>query len=141
ARSGYGDPASPSPDGGIGFFPLYPLLIRAIATVTGQTESNAGLAAIGILLSVAFFATSIPLFARLASETLPVRDARFAAILFLVFPFAFFYTAAYTEALFVLEVLTAIHFARRGQWWLAAVAGLAASATRLVGLAIIGGVL
>jgi hypothetical protein len=141
ARFGYGDLASPSPDGGIGFFPLYPMMMRAVATVTGQQNSNAGLAVIGIAISVACFAASIPLFVRLAGDSLPLTDARFATVLFLVFPFAFFYTAAYTEASFVLEVLTAIHFARRGRWRLAALAGTAASATRLVGLAVPAGVL
>ncbi len=141
ARFGYGDPASPSPDGGIGFFPLYPLLMRAIATVTGQTDSNAGLAVIGIVVSIICFAASLPLLVRLAGDSLPINDARFAVSLFLVFPFAFFYTAAYTEALFVLEVLAAIYFARQKRWWMAALMGLFASATRLVGLSVIGGVL
>lgn len=140
ARFGYGDPASPSPDGGIGFFPLYPLLIRIVATLTGQTGSDSGLAIIAILLSATFFLASIPLFVELARETLNLDDARFAILLWLVFPFAFFYTAAYTEALFLLQVLAAIHFARRGQWWLAALVAMTASATRLVGLAVIGGV-
>ena len=55
-------------------------------------------------------------------------------------PFAFFYTAAYTESLFVLEVIAAIWFARKEQWWKAAIVAALASATRLVGLAVIGGV-
>jgi hypothetical protein len=140
ARYGYGDPVSPSPDGGIGFFPLYPLLIRAVAVVTGQTDSNGGLAVIGIALSTIMFLASIAVVARLAAEILPYDDARFAIMLFAVAPFAFFYTAAYTESLFVLEVLGAIWYARRGQWWRAAFVAAAASATRLVGLSVIGGV-
>jgi hypothetical protein len=70
---------------------------------------------------------------------LPAVDARFAVLLFAIAPFAFFYTAAYTEALFALEVISAIWFARRGKWWHAALVAAAASATRLVGLAVIGG--
>jgi hypothetical protein len=140
ARYGYGDPVSPSPDGGIGFFPLYPLLMRAVAVVTGQTDSNGGLAVIGIALSMIMFLASIAVFARLAAEFLPYDDARFAIMLFALAPFAFFYTAAYTESLFVLEVLGAIWYARRGQWWRAAIVAAAASATRLVGLSVIGGV-
>ena len=141
ARYGYGDLASPSPDGGIGFFPLYPLLMRAVAIPTGQTDSNGGLAVIGIAISTICFLGSIALFARLASEILPVDDARFAVVLFAVAPFAFFYTAVYTESLFVLEVLGAIWFGRRGEWWKAGLVAAFASATRLVGLSVIGGVL
>ena len=141
ARYGYGDPVSPSPDGGIGFFPLYPLLMRAVALVTGQTDSNAGLAVIGIALSVIMFLASVAVLARLAGEILPHDDARYAVMLFAVAPFAFFYTAAYTESLFVLEVLGAIWFARREQWWRAALVAAAASSTRLVGLSVIAGVL
>lgn len=141
ARFGYGDSASPSPDGGVGFFPLYPLLMRAIGSITGQSDSNAGLAVIGMLLSIAFFLSSTILFVRLAHETLGLDSARFATALFLFAPFAFFYTAVYTESLFLLEVLAAIWFARREQWWKAAIVAGLASATRLVGLAVIAGVL
>ena len=141
ARFGYGDPASPSPDGGIGFFPLYPLLLRAIGFVTGQSDSNAGLAVIGIGLSNLFFLISVWLFARLATELLPVDLARWAGRLFAVAPFAYFYSAAYTESLFVLEILAALWYARRDQWWRAAIVAAFASATRLVGLAVIGGLL
>jgi hypothetical protein len=141
ARYGYGNPASPSPDGGIGFFPLYPLLMRAIATMTGQSNSNGGLAVIGIVLSTVLFLGSVAILADLAAAILPADDARFAVMLFAAAPFAFFYTAAYTESLFVLEVLGAIWLARREQWGRAAIVAAAASATRLVGLAVIAGVI
>jgi hypothetical protein len=141
ARYGYGDPASPSPDGGIGFFPLYPLLMRAVGAITGQGESSAGLAVIGIVISNACFLAAVWLFARLAAEMLPLDGARWAGRLFALAPFAYFYNAAYTESLFVLEILAAIWFARRDQWWRAALMAALASATRLVGLAVIGGLL
>jgi len=141
ARYGYGDPASPSPDGGIGFFPLYPLLMRVVALLTGQSDSNGGLAVVGIVISNACFFASVWLFARLASQMLPVEAARWAGRLFVVAPFAYFYNAAYTESLFVLEVLGTVWFVRREQWWRAALVAALASATRLVGLAVIGGVL
>ena len=141
ARYGYGDPARPSPDGGIGFFPLYPLLMRAIGTVTGQGDSSAGLAVIGIAISNVCFLASVWLFARLATELVPIDEARWAGRLFALAPFAYFYNAAYTESLFVLEILAAVWFARRDQWWRAALMAALASATRLVGLAVIGGLL
>src|SRR6476469_3998685 len=111
AKYGYGDPASPSPDGGIGFFPLYPLMMRAVATLTGQSDSDAGLAVIGIMISIACFLAATALLSKLAAEMLPFDDARFAVLLFASAPFAFFYTAAYTESLFVLDVIAALWFA------------------------------
>jgi hypothetical protein len=141
ARYGYGDPASPSPDGGIGFFPLYPLLMRSIGFVTGQSDSSAGLAVIGIIISNVCFLASVWLFARLATEMLPLDQARWAGRLFALAPFAYFYNAAYTESLFVLEILAAAWFARRDRWWRAALMAALASATRLVGLAVMGGLL
>jgi hypothetical protein len=142
ARFGYGDAASPSPNGGIGFFPLYPLLMRAVGFATGQGDSNAGLAVIGLVISNLCFLAAIWLFARIATEALPaVAQARWAGRLFAVAPFAFFGNAVYTESLFVLELLGAIWFARREQWWKAAIVAAFASATRLVGLAVIGGVI
>jgi len=141
ARFGYGDPASPSPDGGIGFFPLYPMLMRFPAQLLGLGDSNAALAAIGLVIAIVCFFGATVLFARLAAETLELDEARFATALFLLAPFAFFYTTVYTESLFVLEVLGAIWFARRGQWWYAGIVAGLASATRLVGVAVIAGVL
>jgi hypothetical protein len=142
ARFGYGDAESPSPNGGIGFFPLYPLLMRVVGFLTGQGDSNAGLAVIGLVISNLCFLAAVWLFARIATESLPgIEQARWAGRLFALAPFAFFGNAVYTESLFVLEVLGAIWFARRGKWWQAAVVAAFASATRLVGLAVIGGVL
>src|SRR4051812_6393530 len=39
AQLGYGNPASPSPHGGLGFFPLYPLLMRAFVAVSGYDKT------------------------------------------------------------------------------------------------------
>src|SRR3954453_20782699 len=141
ARYGYGDPRSPSPDGGIGFFPLYPELMRWLGKLLGQTDSNAGLAVIGLVVSLACFLAATAVFARIAAETLDLDGARIAMALFLVAPFAFYYTTVYTESLFVLEVVSAIWFSRRKRWWLAAISAGFASATRLVGVAVIAGVL
>jgi hypothetical protein len=115
--------------------------MRAVGAITGQGESSAGLAVIGIVISNACFLAAVWLFARLAAEMLPLDGARWAGRLFALAPFAYFYNAAYTESLFVLEILAAIWFARRDQWWRAALMAALASATRLVGLAVIGGLL
>src|SRR4029078_1546012 len=83
---------------------------------------------------IACFLAATALLAQLASEVLPNDDARFAVLFFASAPFAFFCTAAYTESLFVLEVVAAIWFSRKEQWWRAAIVAALASATPLGGL-------
>jgi Gpi18-like mannosyltransferase len=52
----------------------------------------------------------------------------------LIFPTAFFGSTIYTESLFLATAIGALYFARRGYWESAALLGIAASATRLIGL-------
>jgi hypothetical protein len=51
-----------------------------------------------------------------------------------VFPFAFFYGVVYSEALFLLLTVTAFYGFRTKRWWLGAVAGALACATRVNGI-------
>ncbi len=136
ARLGYGDPESPSHDGGVGFFPLYPLLMRAIVQVVGAepTSPNLALAALGI--SFACFLVAVPLLAGLVADQLGERIARTATLLICISPFAFFFTAAYSESLFLLLAVASLRLGLSGRWrWAAVVAGLA-TGSRLVALAL-----
>jgi Gpi18-like mannosyltransferase len=131
ARLGYGDPDSPSHDGGVGFFPLYPLLMRAVVTVIGAEPSAPNLA-----ISFACFLVAVPLFAGLVADQLGERIARTATLLLCVSPFSFFFTAAYSESLFLLLALASVRLGLSGRWRLAAaIAGLA-TGSRLVALAL-----
>ena len=136
AQHGYGDPASPSADGGVGFFPLYPGLMRGVVWLTTAEPTGAALALAGIGISLVCLLAAAPLFAQLVAEQLGERIARTATLLLCISPFAFFFNTAYSESLFLLLVLTALRLARAGEWrWAAGIAGLA-SGTRLVGLAL-----
>ena len=136
AQLGYGDPASPSPHGGLGFFPLYPLLMRAFVAATGFDKTAGAYAAAGIVISNVCFFAAIALLAKIALEVAGERAALNAVLLFCVAPFGFFFNAAYSESLFLLIVLSALWFGRKGQWWAAGAMAALGSATRLVGLAI-----
>ncbi len=136
ARLGYGDPDSPSHDGGVGFFPLYPLLMRALVTLVGADPTASNLALAALAISFACFLAAAPLFAGLVADQLGERVARTATLLLCLSPFSFFFTAAYSESLFLLLVVVALRLALAGNWrGAAAVAGLA-SGSRLVGLAL-----
>lgn len=110
------------------FFPLYPLLMRAVGAVTGSALVA------GLLISwVAFFAALVMLH-RLTERELGADAARRAVYLLAFFPFGLFFSAVYTEALFLALELGAFWAARRGRWWLAGLLGAAGAATRNTGV-------
>lgn len=125
----------------VAFFPLYPLLIRAMAFLTGAEETNAGYAITAIVAANLCFFIAIPLFAKLAARLTSIEVARTATVLLLVSPFGFFLNAAYTESLFLLLSIAALLFAYDRKWFPASLAIALASATRLFGLALIPAIL
>jgi hypothetical protein len=125
----------------VAFFPLYPLLIRAVAAVTGAEATNAGYAIAAIIAANLAFLAAVPLFARLVARLASVEVARVATTLLLLSPLAFFLNAAYTESLFLLLSIGAFLFAYDRKWLPASIAIALASATRLFGLALIPAIL
>jgi len=110
------------------FFPAYPLIVRGVGRLLGgRTASYSGA---GVLVSlVAFFGALIYLFG-LARDMLDDDHAVAALWLLAAYPFALFYSAYYTESLYLLGVAGAFfHFTRR-QYWIAALWGLLVGLTR-----------
>ena len=136
ARLGYGDPTSPSHDGGVGFFPLYPMLMRGAVAVVGVEPDGPALAFAALAISSVCFLVAVPLFAGLVADQLGERVARTATLLLCVSPFSFFFTAAYSESLFLLLVVVSLRAGLSGRWRLAALVAGLATGSRLVGLAI-----
>jgi hypothetical protein len=84
----------------------------------------------GVIISlVSFFFASIYLF-RLARQTIGDEAAGFAVALLASYPFALFYSAVYTESLFLLCVVGACYHFERDELWQAGVFGLIAGLTR-----------
>lgn len=135
ANVGYG-PANPSPDGGIGFFPLYPLAMRFLAAITPIASTPRGYAIAGLIIANLSYLAACALLPRLALPDVGQAGARNATWLLCLVPFGFFFNAVYAESLFLLLALSAVLLGRHGRWTSAAgIAGLA-GATRLVGLAL-----
>jgi hypothetical protein len=127
ADSGYGDSAPRA-----AFFPLYPLLVRAVGTAFGG--SHAALLAAAFLVSLAAFLAALVLLHRLTELELGRPLARPTLLLLAVFPAALYFGAPYSESLFLLLAVGAFYAARTDRWaWAGACAGLA-SATRSAGL-------
>jgi hypothetical protein len=125
----------------VAFFPLYPLLIRAMAVVTGAEETNAGYATAAIIVANLCFFAAVPVFAKLVARVTSFDVARVATTLLCISPLAFFFSAAYTESLFLLLSIGALSFAYDKKWLPASLAIALASATRLFGLALIPAIL
>jgi hypothetical protein len=112
------------------FFPLYSLLMRWVGALTGSVVVA------GIAISLAAFLVALVMLHRLTERELGPEAARRAVYLIAFFPFALFFSAIYTESLFLALELGALWAGRRGRWWLAGVLGAAGAATRNTGVLI-----
>ncbi len=110
------------------FFPIYPLLIKGLQfllqnySLSGMIISNFSLLASCIFLN------------KLISEKFDASIAQKSILLLLFNPFSFFFSAVYTESLFLLAVTLVFYFGQRKQWLIAAIFSAIAGATRLVGI-------
>jgi Mannosyltransferase (PIG-V) len=110
------------------FFPLYPLAARVAGWVTGSLLLG------GFLVSVVAFLAGLVVVHKLTELELGEAAARRTVYLLAFFPTALFFSAFYTEALFLALTAGAVYLARTGRWGWACALGAAASATRNTGL-------
>ncbi len=111
------------------FFPLFPLLVRAVSFVV----RNAFWAS--ALVNVLATSGALYLFDDYArSEGLGDRGARQATLNLMLYPWAFFLCAPYSEAVTLLLFTAVFFFLRRRRYLLAAVAGGLVAFTRSVGV-------
>jgi hypothetical protein len=116
----------------LAFFPVYPLLMRYVGLALGGGRQNLYLA--GIIISWVAYVFAMLMLYRLGRTYLPRASAERAVVFASVFPFAFFYGVVYSEAVFLLFTVTAFYGFRTKRWWLGAVAGALAGATRVNGI-------
>jgi len=125
----------------VAFFPVYPAVMRFTGALLGARPSGVygsredhayrrTLLLAGWLASLtAFFWALIYLF-RLARDLLDDERAHASVLLLAAYPFALFYSAAYTESLFLLVSVAAVYHLRRDELVAASVWGLLAGLTR-----------
>jgi hypothetical protein len=114
------------------FFPLYPLLVRALATPFGATPGALLVAAYAVALAA--FLGALVLVHRLVTLELGRSLAQPALLLLAVFPAAVFFGAPYSESLFLLLAVGAFYAARTDRWAWAGAAAAGAAATRSAGV-------
>lgn len=115
------------------FFPLYPLLMRLLAPLTGGD-----LYLSGTLISLLCTALSAALLYDLAFMHGGRRTARLSVAYFLLNPMSVFLCCVYTEALFICLTLSVICLIRRGHPYLAALCGMLSALTRMPGVIVAG---
>lgn len=118
------------------FFPLYPGLIAGLHAL------GLSLYAAALVISNAALVVAAGLFYRLAATRVPPAAARQGLVSLLLFPTAFFFSAGYTESLFLALTLAAFLAAARGRlgwagWW-TALASLTRNEGILAGVAVLG---
>lgn len=121
----------------IAFFPAYPIVLRTLGYVAGAFEPGvsrdqrmARALWAGVLFSILAFTWAATYFARLARETIGHDDASAAVALLAAYPFAVFYSAPYTESLFLLGSIAAFYHYRKREWLRAGLWGALVGLTR-----------
>jgi hypothetical protein len=125
---------SPLPGGrsNIAYFPVYPLLMRAVARLFGRQHAIFYISGIGISW-LCFILAMVALY-YLARLDLPRRRAERAVLLTMIFPFSFFYGVAYSESTFLLFVVLAFYGFRTRRWVVGGLCGAIATGTRVPGI-------
>ncbi|MGH2901090.1 MAG: mannosyltransferase family protein [Solirubrobacteraceae bacterium] len=125
ADGGYGDGAREA------FFPLYPLLVRVAGAPLGSSLVG------GALASTALLAVALVLLHRLVALDHGRAVARNAVLVTALFPMSFFFSAVYSESLFLSVSVGAVYAARRERWAWAGALGMLAATTRSAGVLLI----
>ena len=128
ATEGYRYDPSLRPDyqQNIAFFPAFPMSMRYLSVMLGRQPVWTG---VGISLVAFYF--GLTYFLRLERSLLRDEDQAVTAVTLLAFyPFAVFFSAAYTEGLFLVTLLGAVYHFHKDQLWRAALWGMACGLTR-----------
>lgn len=107
------------------FFPAFPTLMAWVSLLFARQVVWSG-----AVVSIVAFAWAMRYFFRLARELMDEDRATVAVALLAVYPFAVFFSAPYTEALFLLTMLGAWWHLRRDERWAGFAWGFVAGLTR-----------
>ena len=132
AHTGYRPGVDPLAAGRTAFFPLYPLGVRGISEL-GVPPIVAGVA-----LSLVAFAAALYGIHRLTTLELGSGEvARLAVLVTALAPMALFFSAVYSESLYLALSVGVFWCARQGRWAWAGALGALASATRSAGVVLV----
>lgn len=115
----------------IGYYPLYPVLIKLLSVVIGNVYVA------GVLISTACVFLLITMLSLWLSDRGYTSKIVPVTLAVLLFPFSFFLAAMFTESLFLFLAVATFVAAERGSWSAAALFTALAVLTRPTGLALI----
>ena len=118
------------------FFPIYPMLMNILSKPFGGSIENPIL--MGLFISNIAFVLAMYFLYKLIKLDFPKEIAILTILLMLVFPTSFYFGAVYSESLFLLLSVLSFYFARKDRWVIASLFGIAASATRIFGMLLLG---
>jgi hypothetical protein len=124
ARDGYREGQA---DGA--FFPAYPIVIRAMSSVTTMAEAGSAL----LVSNLAFVGALVVLYG-LSAREYSIAIARRTVVLLAFFPASFFFLAPYSESLFLLLTVLAFWWIRRSRWGAGSLAAFVAALARSIGI-------
>ena len=111
------------------FLPLFPLVYRLAANLTGEYPLTGA-----ILSSIFFLLALIHLHKMIVELKYYPEDANRAVFYLAAFPTSYFFSLPVTESLFLLLSVSSFRSARNDSWWMAGTFGGLAAATRVAGL-------
>ncbi len=135
AKYGYADPNISNSEGQVpwAFFPLFPMLIRAFYLLTDQDILIIGT----IINSIAFISALYMAFRYI----ILTRENVYKAVLFVIFMtfgiYSFYFTALYTEAIFLFLLVSSLYHLKKRNYLITGVFGALLSATRNTGVLLI----
>jgi len=110
------------------FFPLYPLLIRALNPIFSNELIT------GLIISNISFLIGLWVLTKYL-KLISTDFNQFQLILtILVFPTSFFFGAVYTEGLFFLLFVLTLYFLKKQRYWLTGLFAILSSMTRFIGV-------
>lgn len=112
-----------------GWYPLYPLLIKLFSFMSYELAAF-------LISNICSFLIIVLLYV-LVKEEFNNRIAHRTIFYLLLFPTAYFFTAMYTESLFLFLLLVMFLAARKEKWYLVGVTGFLLSLTRMQGVFLI----
>jgi Gpi18-like mannosyltransferase len=122
---------NPEKQSNVAFFPLYPILVKAIASLTSLNVPISGLLLSNLCLILALFFVY-----KISNIYLNKRGCEKVLILMLVFPTSFFYSCFYTESLYLLTTAACFYFFLNKKYFWSGFFGFFASLTRVTGVII-----
>lgn len=117
------------------FFPLYPIIINLFNKILNNSLLSA------LLISVTSTFLGLQILYKFISSNFDKSIAQKTILALLFFPTSFFLITVYSEGLFFLLAVLTFYFLRKNKLFWATVFAALASATRLVGLAVVAGLL